>query len=489
MEISTGGIQVAVINKADASLYDIHPLDRIKIKYGKKNTIAVVNTTNDKNIPSGIIGLFEEPIKKLGLKDGEHINFEVAPKPKSLDYIKKKLDNKPLIYSELKQIINDIVNHRLSDVEMTYFVSACYCNPLSTKETVFLTKAMTEEGQILKVGKPPIVDKHCIGGIPGNRTTMLIVPILASAGLIIPKTSSRSITSPAGTADTVEVLAEVCIDLKKMKEIIRKTNGCMVWGGALNLSPADDNIIQVEKPMSLDSESQLLASIISKKLSVSSTHILIDIPYGPGAKVETYEKAKDVARAFESISKSLKVFIKTITTKACSPIGRGIGPALEARDVLWVLMNDNKQPYDLREKSLNLAGIMLEMGKKAKLGKGKEMAEEILSSGKAYNKFIEILKAQGLKIKDPNKIPLAKKTFTIKAEKNGKIIRIDNKLISKIARVAGTPQNPSSGIFLIKQCQEKVKKGDNLFTIYSDANDRMKYAKEIVKENIIYHIR
>src|SRR3989338_6290687 len=277
IDISSGGPLIAVVNHEDAAMVDLHVMDRIKIKKGHKIETVVVDIAQSKKVvPKGKIGVFEEVIDSLRLKNNDKVEITIAKKPLSIDYIKKKLDGQKLSQKEIDQIVWDIVNNKLSAVEMTYFVAACYTNVMTTEETILLTKSMVEHGDILKLNKYPVIDKHSIGGIPGNRTTLIIVPIIAAAGYYIPKTSSRSITSPAGTADTMEVLADVSFSIKKMKAIVMKTSGCIVWGGSLNLAPADEKIIFVERPLEIDAESQLLASIMAKKHSVSSTHILID---------------------------------------------------------------------------------------------------------------------------------------------------------------------------------------------------------------------
>src|SRR3989338_754311 len=287
MDISSGGPLIAVLNHKDAAMLDLHVMDRIKIRKGKKiETVVVDMAQNGRIIPRGRIGLFDEAVQSLNLKNNDGIEITIARKPLSLDYIKKKLDGLKLSKKEIDQIVWDIVHNKLSQVELAYFVAACYTNVMSTEETIMLTKSMVEHGDILKLKRYPIIDKHSIGGIPGNRTTLVVVPIIAAAGYAMPKTSSRSITSPAGTADTMEVLTNVTFPIKKMKEIVLKTNACIVWGGSLNLAPADDKIIAVERPLEIDAESQLIASIMAKKHSVSSTHILIDIPVGKDTKVK-----------------------------------------------------------------------------------------------------------------------------------------------------------------------------------------------------------
>ncbi|MFH0868351.1 MAG: AMP phosphorylase [Candidatus Woesearchaeota archaeon] len=479
VDIATGGPLVAILNEKDAMKFDIHYLDRIKIKKGKKiETVAASITTSPKTVPEGSIGVYEEVITSLKLKNNDKVSIQLARKPLSIDFIKKKLDGRSLTKKEINQIVWDIVNNKLSTSELTFFVAACYTNLMSINETIMLTKAMARQGNILKLNKYPIIDKHSIGGIPGNRTTMILVPILAAAGLTIPKTSSRSITSPAGTADTMEVLAKVTFSIKKMKQIITKTNGCIVWGGSLNLAPADDKIINVEKTLEIDAESQLLASIMAKKYSVSSTHILIDIPVGSGTKISNKTEALKLKKDFETIGKKLRKHVKVIITDGSQPIGNGIGPALEARDVLWVLTRDKRRPMDLEKKCVAMAHEILRM---VGIKEGKDKAIKILNSGKAYKKMKEIIKAQQGKIFSPECIKIGKFKYDVKANKRGTITSIDNKIISRIARIAGAPLNKRAGIYLYKHVRNEVKKGQKLFTVYSESSYKLEFAKEFLK--------
>ena len=456
LDIASGGPLVVILNKKDAMMFDIHHMDRIKIKKGKKIETVVVNiATSSKIVRAGSIGVYEEVITSLKLKNEDKVSIKLARKPLSIDFIRKKLDGHSLTKKEINQIVWDIVHNKLSDSELTYFVAACYTNMMSINESIMLTRAMASHGDILKLDKYPIIDKHSIGGIPGNRTTMILVPLIAAAGLAIPKTSSRSITSPAGTADTMEVLAKVTFSIKKMKQIIEKTNGCIVWGGSLNLAPADDKIITVEKTLEIDAESQLLASIMAKKYSVSSTHILIDIPVGNGTKVKTRKEVLNLKKDFENIGRKLRKHVKVIITNGSQPIGNGIGPALEARDVLWLLKRDKRRPMDLEKKCIAMAYEIFSM---AGIKNGKNKAADILNSGLAYDKMKEIIKAQQGSIFNPEKIKIGKFKYDIRANKPGTVKKIDNRAISKIARVAGAPLDKGAGIYLHKHVKNKVKK-------------------------------
>ena len=344
-----------------------------------------------------------------------------------------------------------------------------YNKGMNFQETIYLIKAILKTGNMLSLRNKYVVDKHSIGGIPGNRTTPIIVSICASAGLIMPKTSSRAITSAAGTADVLETVAKVEFSIKEIKEIIKKTGACIVWGGALGMVPADAKIIRTEKLLKIDPQAQLLASIMSKKLAVGSRYILIDIPYGKNAKVGK-PRALILKRQFERLGKYFKKKLKVVLTEGSQPIGNGVGPALELIDVLKVLEPGEKGPKDLEEKSIFLAAELLEMTGKAKKGKGEAMAKQILDSGKALEKFKQIIKAQKGDLK---KIKTAKLKRDILAKKSGKIIEIDNKKINQLARLAGSPVDKAAGIYLYFHVGYKVKKGEKIITIYSETKSRL----------------
>lgn len=483
IKIKAGNYVVALMHIHDAIALNVYPGDRIELKRGKKSLVAIIDTTHEKKyVPPGVIGLFGESSDILSLRQGQLVEVSVVPKPRSVSCIKKKLDGKKLKKDEIREIIDDLISNKLSEVEVSYFVAACYQYGMTITETFHLTEAMYETGETLKPRSKNVFDKHCIGGIPANRTTPIVVSICAATGITIPKTSSRSITSPAGTADVMEVLCNVSIKLKRMKQIVDRIGACLVWGGALDLAPADDKIIAAERPLSIDAEAQLIASILAKKLSVGAKHILIDIPVADDAKVNK-KAGKSLKNKFEKIGKMFGVNLKVVLTDGRQPIGRGIGPALEARDVLWVLENDPRSPKDLLNKSLALASIILEMAKKAKKGKGRALAEEILSSGKAHKKFIQILKAQGMKISKSDKVPMGKFTYHYVAKRSGHLYDVDNFLIAAISKAAGSPTDKSAGMYLYKHIGDHIKKGEILFTIYARNEDKLEYAKSRITQN------
>ena len=389
IDLDSGNSYVVVLTTDDMTELSLHGGSRVKVINPKndKHIIATLNVVNGtgKNIKNGSIGLFEKVFEKIEATEGQSIEIIPAEKPGSIEYLKQKIAGKRLGKKEFKEIIQDIIDNKFSTIETTFFVTVCSLDTLNDDETIALTEAMVDCGKVLDFTggdkKKIVVDKHCIGGLAGNRTTMIVTPIVAAAGLVMPKTSSRAITSPAGTADTMEVLTNVVISTSQMFDQVREIGTCIVWGGAVDLSPADDIIINVEHPLEIDCEGQMLASVLSKKKSAGSTHVLIDIPVGPTAKVTSHKEAERLAGRFTRVGKAIGLNVRVIITDGTQPIGSGIGPLYEAKDVLKVMENTADCDKDLKEKSIIMAGYMFEMAQLTKKGEGYELAREILENG------------------------------------------------------------------------------------------------------------
>lgn len=443
---------------------------RINIQNGGHPIIATLYVTKDTTISPGEIGLSDSAWEKLKVKEGDTLIVTLAESLDSFALVRAKLHGKTLTYGDYRNIMNDMVEARYSDIQLAAFITAF--SDLDREETTSLTKAMSESGRQLKWPQHPIVDKHCVGGVPGNRTTMILVPIIAAYGLTIPKTSSRAITSPAGTADTMEIIAPVNLTIEKMRRVVEKEGGCIIWGGSVDLSPADDVLVQVERALDLDSQSQLIASVLSKKLAAGSTHVLIDMPIGPTAKVRYSNEAHVLKTLFLEVGQAIGLNIQVAETDGTQPIGRGIGPSLEARDVLSVLRNEKEAPQDLRDRSLLLAGKILESYGGIPMGKGILEAKKILEDGRALKKFEAICKAQG-GFREPILAPFK---HVITSSQKGVILSIDNRLIARVAKLAGAPDSPAAGIDLHVSLKTVVEKGQPLFTIYAESPGELNYA-------------
>lgn len=451
---------------------------RVKVNLNGRTLIATLNTLQSEVLHHNEASLSIYAWNFLQAKVGDIISVSHPPPLDSLSYIRSKIYGNELNKDEINRIIKDLMAGQLSDIHIAMFLTGIAGKGLNLQETLDLTRVMIETGQHLSWPSDLVVDKHCVGGLPGNRTTLIVVPIVAAFGLTIPKTSSRAITSPAGTADTMEVFAPVNLDIKTMQKVVKQENGCIAWGGSVSLSPADDLLIRIEKTMNLDSEGQLVASILSKKISAGSNHLVIDMPIGTTAKVRSIQQAELIKNYLEDVAKHFSIKICVIMTDGSQPVGRGIGPALEASDVLAVLSNDSNAPEDLRDRALTIAGHLIEFSPKISRGSGKSIAKSILDSGQALKKFAAICKAQGGVRFD---IPKAKYTYTIEAEKSGKISNIDNRHIARVAKLAGAPSYKASGVELLVKLNSHVERGQPLFTIHAEAQGELDYALSFIK--------
>lgn len=451
---------------------------RVRITLNNRSIIATLNTIETDLLRHNEAGLSDYAWNLLSAKNGDQISITHPKSLDSLSYIRSKVYGNELKTEETKHIIDDLISGQLSDINIAMFIAASGGDRLSKKEVFDLTTAMVDSGQRLNWSSSRVVDKHCIGGLPGNRTTPIIVPIVAAFGLMIPKTSSRAITSPAGTADTMEVFTSVNLDIPTMRKVVDQENGCIVWGGSMSLSPADDLLIRIERTADIDSEGQMVASILSKKIAAGATHLVIDIPIGATAKVRSIARAKLLKKLLESVAKEFGIETKIIFTDGSQPIGRGIGPALEALDVMAVLNCNEHAPQNLRERALDLAGQVIEFSPGVPSGQGINIATDILNSGKALAKFEAICMAQG----GMRDIPRASFIHTIESTLSGTIINIDNRYIARVAKLAGAPEAKSAGIELLVSLNTVVSTSQPLFIIHAETKGQLHYALDFLKQ-------
>ncbi|AQL42021.1 AMP phosphorylase [Halorientalis sp. IM1011] len=459
-----------LLNEGDAAEIGVHPLDRVEIEHDGRTVIGVVELT-DELVDEGELAV----TRPLGHIEGE-VRVSIAPNPSSASFVRKKLDDIELEADEIEAIVTDIKYDRLTDAELSAFVTSVYTNGLSRAEIVDLTESMIAAGETMHWDGDPVADKHSIGGVAGNRVTPIVVSIVAAAGVTIPKTSSRAVTSAAGTADTVEVFCDVEFDIDEIREIVAETGGCMVWGGGVNLSPVDDKIIRVETPLSLDPPGQMIASVLSKKKSAGSTRVVIDIPYGEGAKVSSLDAAREMAEDFDRVGDALDMHVDCAITRGNQPVGTGIGCGLEARDVLAVL--EGEGPEDLRQKSVSLAEMVLSACD------CEDGAAQILDDGRALAKFREIVAAQD---GDPDvtasDLPLGGHTATVEAPQAGLVGHANNRLVNETARRAGAPKDKGAGVDLAARVGDTVEEGAPLFTVYAETADKLDEAVQFAREN------
>ncbi len=465
-------------------------LSKVTVRANGTTIIAVLNVVDDERIVATCeLGLSEDAFARLHVDAGHAAEVAHAEPPASIAALHRKIGGERLSSADLHAIIRDVAQARYTKIELAAFVVATHQTDLDRDEVLHLTEAMIAVGRRLDWGAQvrggAVVDKHCIGGIPGNRTSMLVVPIVTAHGMLCPKTSSRAITSPAGTADTMEMLAQVELPVQRMAQIVRETHGCIAWGGSADLSPADDILISVERPLALDSPGQMVASILSKKIAAGSTHLVLDIPTGPSAKVRSMPAAQRLKKLFEFVAARLQLTLDVVISDGRQPIGRGIGPVLEARDVMQVLRNDPEAPADLRRKALLLAGRMIEFDPDVRGGDGGRIARDILDSGRALAQMEAIITAQGRRTPAP--VPGAL-THEVAADRDGVVQAIDNLRLARIARLAGAPQVAGAGVDLLAKGGDAVRGGQALYRIHAQFPADLAFAQDLAGRDSGYRI-
>jgi thymidine phosphorylase len=456
------------------------PLDRVRV-LGRRasggppaEVSGVLNFCGDALLARDEVGLSDSAFRDFGLPEGAPVEATHARAPESVERVRRKLRGEALSREDFDAILADVCARRYAKPELAMFVLACALRRLDRGELIAFTEAMIACGSSLSFDAAVVADKHCIGGIPGNRTTLVVVPILAALGLTVPKTSSRAITSASGTADTMGVLAEVALSPERIRSVVERTGACIVWGGALDLAPADDVLITVERPMGIDTEGQMIASILSKKKTAGATHALIDLPVGPTAKVRSHERGEALAERFREVAQAIGLRVEVLLTEAHAPIGRGVGPRLEALDVLAVLKREPNAPADLREKSLYLAARLLECTGKVGDAGGYRAAQRALDSGAALAKFEEIALAQG-RLELPPPAPYCAEVL---ATRDGRIRAIDCLEVNAIAKLAGAPANPAAGLCVLRGLDAVVARGEPLLELHAQSRAQLDFALE-----------
>ncbi len=467
-----------VLNQDDAEDLGILPGDRVRILVGRESFIAEVETSTE-IIKKGEIGLDIFTAESCNLNEQCKVEIHPVERPESVEFIRKKFEGKKYKKDEMKKIVSDIASNILNDVELAAFILANEIVGLDTDEIEWVTWSMYESGERISFERGNVVDSSSIGGVLGNRYAMVAVPTVAAAGLLIPKTASRAITSASGTADTMEVLADVNLSVDEIKEIVEKVGGVIAWGGATNIAPADDKIIRVENPLSIDPRPQLLASVMAKKVAVGARFVALDIPVGEGAKVTNSDAARKLANDFIELGKRFGVEVAAAITYGGQPIGRSVGPALEAKEALKT-MEDRRGSSSLIEKALGIAGLIFEISGLAT--DGYVYARKIFESGKTLEKFKEIIAAQGgdEKIKSED-IPVGDKKFVLTSSTEGAVVAVNNKAIVKIARAAGAPKDKGAGVYIHKKRGEVVKVGEPILTIYAEKEWKLDKAIDVAR--------
>ncbi len=415
--------------------------------------LSVVRVMNDGGLAAGTVRLLDAVVSNLGDFPANRPSHTTrgnqtgasAHAPTATRAVRNKLDGERLNAAQWDAVLQAVVDGKLDHADRNALLVAC-ANDLDDDELASVARWRCRLMPRVDWGRAPVVDKHSLGGTAGSRVTMVVIPIVAAHGMLIPKTSSRAITSAAGTADAMEVLARVDLDPAELKRTVERAGGCIAWNGKLNHSVLDEWMHPLERLLALDTRRWSVASILSKKWSAGATHVVVDIPYMPGGKVGTLDEALQLAATFERLGEALGMTVRAYPSDGSLPIGRGIGPALEARDVLQVLEGDPQAPADLRAKALLFAARILALDPQVSdVRRGETRALELLRSGQARRTLQAIIDAQG---PSPLQTRPPVQCRPVTADRSGRVLSVDARRISAIARLAGAPADPQAGIDL-----------------------------------------
>ena len=439
--------------------------ERIEITAGARSIRAHVHVLDaGQGLQVDEVGLSRRTFEDLNLPLGAPVVLHRAAAPRSRAALRDKIRGKALGEDQYAELLGDIAQGRYPDSEVGAFLVAVTRN-LSDGEVLALARVRASFMPRMAWGESIVADKHSMGGIPGSRITLIVVPIVASHGLAIPKTSSRAITSAAGTADAMETVARVDLTASELWGTVQRTRGCIVWNERLNHSALDDVMNSITRPLAIESNRWSVASILSKKWTAGATHVVGDLPFGPQAKLKTRDEATELARLFQHVGEAMGLQVEAHATDGLAPIGRGIGPALEVRDILQVLDNDPAAPAELREKALFFVSLILAWDPLVGgLTAARARAEQLLTSGQARAKFDAIVEAQGRRHPPITPAPM---THVVRAPADARVLGIDFAQITEIARHAGAPHDRSAGLDLLRRAGDRVKAGDPLYVIHA----------------------
>ena len=488
LDITSGDNLICLINDKDAEQYGVglNSGDRVELKIEniEKPIIVVIDTTNE-FVEEGQIGIYEDIWQEYGIENDAVVEIKLFNKSEAIEAIKKKLAGHELNYEDLYVIMKDIASGHLSNIFKTLFIASGYNPGFNDDEIKYMTKALALTGEVLKF-TGLTADKHSIGGVAGKGITPIVVPIIAANGIIVPNTSTRAVTSASATTDMLEVIMPMSFKKEQLEEMIEKSGAFMVWGGGLDLAPADDEIIKIQKAIGIESIDKFVASILAKKIAQGVKTVIFDVPTGKGAKI-TDEEFEEVKNKFETLGKEFDINVVIYKRQVKGIDGNAVGPVLECKEFLMIYEQNENRSLQLENEALKMAGVLLENVEKAEKGKGFDLAKETLLSGKAYKKFQEIVKNQGgdenIKSQD---LKIGDKVYEYKAPKNGLITRMNNKRIFEIARALGNPRIKEAGLYFHVQVGQKVKEGDLLVTLYANSDSRLDLGKKVALKHEMF---
>ncbi|MDO4731949.1 MAG: thymidine phosphorylase [Bacillota bacterium] len=392
----------------------------------------------------------------------------------TIDIVAKKRDGLRLSEEELAFIIRGCVDSSITDYQLAAFLMAVRIRGLDLEETVNLTKLMAESGDIMCFGDLPGIkaDKHSTGGV-GDKTSLIVMPIVSAAGLIAAKMSGRGLGHTGGTLDKLDSIPGFRCSLSR-DEFLQQLEqiGIALVSQSGELAPADKVLYALrDVTATVDSLPLIAASIMSKKLAMSADVLVLDVKYGSGAMLPLLEEGRELAELMVGIATRRGIRASAVLSSMEQPLGRAVGNALEVQEVLEVLRGEG--PPDLRELCLVLAGEQLYLsGRCASPEEAKELAAEVLDSGKAYARFCEMVRAQGGN-DDFSQLPQAELVVEYRAKREGYLASFDTAGLGRAAVLLGAGRQRKedvldygAGFLLHHKVGDRLKQGDLLLEIH-----------------------
>ena len=492
-----------LINEKTAFILWLTAFDQVDLTFqsnGKKEkVIANINLTENV-IDEWEIWIPKDFDEKYGIKKWDIVKISVIDhNPLSLQAIKRKLLWKKLTAWEIKALMRDMTDGKISDILATYYAACSYCRPIDDRELYLTAKYSAEMGDMIKFKKDTAV-KYCIWWIPWNETTMIIVPILWSLWIYSPKTFSKSITSPAATGESVEVLMDTEFSVKEMKKLVNKYWSCLALWKALKLAPANDKIIKVSYPIYMEAYTKVAVSIMAKIYAWWAKYCLIDIPVWKQGKIHHLSSAKRVKSHFEYIWKHLGMEMSVVFSNADAPVWKWIGAVFQCREALRILQNKDNYSKDIREKSIVLAAKLIELVGLAKWKKARQLAEQQLVSWAAREYMKNLIVAQNsihdkkpnyqtvsyLWVIDSEDIPMAQHKASFISDWTGVVKSIDVENLKSFCRTLWAPFDKQAWFYLVRQVWDKVKKWDVLCEFYSNDRDCLDKVIKLLWKKTLY---
>ena len=486
-DIQNWSWHIVMINREQADEYGIKDDDKISLIRKNEEFVVDVSLT-DSYVQANEIWVTKDFLDEYPVMEWDTVLVSfVKNNPLSMQAIRKKMLWKKINEEEIDAIIEDIKDNKIQDLVLAYYVSTSFFYKSDIHELAYTTKATAYTWDMYRF--PWIVAwKYCIWWVSGNETTIIVVPILASLWITVPKTFSKAITSPAATGECVNVLMDIEFEKQEVIRLTDKVWACLVWNEKLNLAPVNDRIIKVSSPLGMEPYARMISSIMAKNYAMWINHCLIDIPMWPTAKVATMKDAKRVAKRFKEIWEYLWIKMDVQITDGNQPVGRWIWACLQTREALRILQQYKIRSEDLENKAIFLASkILVLCGAANSMSNAKKLVKAQLENWEAWKKMQEIIKAQNW---EPNikseDIQLGKFSHDVIADKDCIITKVDMKHLNTMVRWLWAPKEYQAWIYLHKKLWDKIKKWELIYTMYSPSANKLNLVKKVQEQKDFY---